>query len=213
MVLDFAGNIERLGPIDNVELAKARRRRGAGIAPTKTCPECAEIVQLNVMECPDCGYEWPKVEKLEIHATDASVLSEPKPPRIHTVKQIYYHKHNKVGSQPSLKVTYSCTGMHVFNEWIHFENPRLRGAAHHWWKFRAGTPPPSTVDEAIERSDELSVPAQIEVDFNERWPKIRKYHFRYDQRLEDIRRDLSSTGTVPKPQRVSNGEKFGGSNT
>jgi len=204
LILDFAGNIERLGPIDKVEIIK-RKGKGGGTAPTKTCPDCSEIVPLHIMACPDCGYEWPKIEKLELQATSASVLSEPKAPKTYNVKHVYYIKHNKIGARPTLKVTYACGIMDSFNEWIHFENPRLRSHAHHWWKFRAGTAAPSTVDEALERINELSTPAQVEVDFNERWPKIKRYHFRYDKRLENVRRSLSSPSGIPKGEEVSNG--------
>lgn len=62
LVLDFAGNVDKHGPITCVQPPKAGGK-GGGEAPVKLCPECSEQVYTSVMLCPDCGYEWPKVEK------------------------------------------------------------------------------------------------------------------------------------------------------
>ena len=54
LVLDFAGNVRRHGPID---LVRPRRPgdAGGGEAPTKVCPECESIIALSAAECPDSG--------------------------------------------------------------------------------------------------------------------------------------------------------------
>ena len=62
LILDFAGNIERHGPIHNVT-PPSRRKKGQGVPPMKACPECMEAVLLQTMVCPVCGYEWPVKEK------------------------------------------------------------------------------------------------------------------------------------------------------
>lgn len=205
LVLDFAGNLSRLGPIDDVDIPVGKKGKGNGQAPTKTCPECMEVVLLNETICPDCGYEWPKIEQLELQASAASVLKEIKPPRSYNVKSIFYHKHLKVGKAPSLKVTYVCDGLKTFEEWIHFESKQKRGQAERWWKFRSGTKPPFDIDEAIARQNELSTPLQIEVDLNGKWPRIKKYHFRFDHKLDYIRRSLQQTDTVSTTEGLSNG--------
>ena len=58
LVLDFAGNVQRHGPITSVHPPKAKGK-GSGEAPIKACPECGEAVHLSVKLCPDCGYLWP----------------------------------------------------------------------------------------------------------------------------------------------------------
>ncbi len=58
LILDFAGNIARHGPIDAI----TPKRPGKGEpedAPVKTCPECKSIVHAAVRQCPDCGYVFP----------------------------------------------------------------------------------------------------------------------------------------------------------
>lgn len=58
LVLDFAGNVRRHGPITAVE-PPGKKGKGSGEAPVKPCPECGEAVHLSAKECPDCGYLWP----------------------------------------------------------------------------------------------------------------------------------------------------------
>ncbi|MCA8881095.1 MAG: DEAD/DEAH box helicase, partial [Rhodobacteraceae bacterium] len=61
LVLDFAGNVRRHGPIDLVR-PKRPGDGGEGEAPTKVCPDCDSIVALSATECPDCGYVFPARE-------------------------------------------------------------------------------------------------------------------------------------------------------
>ena len=61
LVLDFAGNVANHGPITAVE----PNRKGGGGKPTKTCPECDEIMGAASKTCPNCGYEYPVKEREE----------------------------------------------------------------------------------------------------------------------------------------------------
>jgi len=61
LVLDFAGNVANHGPITAVEPNK----KGGGGKPTKTCPECDEIMGAASKTCPHCGYEYPEKEREE----------------------------------------------------------------------------------------------------------------------------------------------------
>jgi len=61
LVLDFAGNVANHGPITAVQPNK----KGGGGKPTKTCPECDEIMGAASKACPACGYEFPVKEREE----------------------------------------------------------------------------------------------------------------------------------------------------
>jgi DNA repair protein RadD len=75
LVLDFAGNVRRHGPIDLVR-PKRPGDGGGGEAPTKVCPECDSIIALSATECPDCGYVFPAREvKIAPTAATLPVLS------------------------------------------------------------------------------------------------------------------------------------------
>ena len=60
LLLDFAGNVQRHGPVAYVQPPKAKGEGKAGVAPCKECPECLEIVHASVRECPACGHIFPK---------------------------------------------------------------------------------------------------------------------------------------------------------
>jgi Helicase conserved C-terminal domain len=74
LILDFAGNCRRHGPVDQVDI-KLGVGNGAAFAPatvrTKTCPDCAEINPLDAAACFCCGHEWPKPKPAARHATSA----------------------------------------------------------------------------------------------------------------------------------------------
>src|SRR5215831_1104552 len=59
LILDFANNVRRHGPVDAVDIKTDDREKIKGEAPVKTCPSCREIVMLAVKECPCCGHIFP----------------------------------------------------------------------------------------------------------------------------------------------------------
>ena len=73
LVLDFAGNVERHGPITAVE--PPTKKKGEGLPPTKACPECSEIVSANATTCPSCGHVFPPQEKeVSYKLTDEDIM-------------------------------------------------------------------------------------------------------------------------------------------
>ena len=177
LVLDFAGNVRRHGPIDLVR-PKRPGDGGGGEAPTKVCPDCDSIVALSATECPDCGYVFPPREvKIAPTAATLPVLS-PKAPKWVAVSNLSYSRHDKHGGRPSLKVTYSC-GLTTYQEWICFEHQGYaRRKAEEWWRKRApGQPVPRSVNEALARSRSLARPNHISVRPSGRYFEITGYRF------------------------------------
>ena len=176
LVLDFAGNVRRHGPID---LVRPRRpgEAGGGEAPTKVCPECDSIIALSATECPDCGYVFPARElKIAPTAATLPVLS----PKVQwlPVHGVSYSRHDKLGGLPSLKVTYSC-GLKSYSEWVCIEHQGYaRQKAAEWWRKRApGRPVPLTVDQAIAEAARLARPSAISVRPSGRYVEISGYRF------------------------------------
>lgn len=62
LLLDFAGNVLRHGPITHVQPPR-KKGEGTGPSPMKCCPKCLDIVHTSVRVCPTCGYEFPKKPK------------------------------------------------------------------------------------------------------------------------------------------------------
>lgn len=78
LVLDFAGVVRQHGPITAIEIApKGERKGGEKTAPVKFCDQCHEIVHISKMECPACGFEFPKREQksFKLHNDDIMGLS------------------------------------------------------------------------------------------------------------------------------------------
>lgn len=176
LVLDFADNVRRHGPID---LVRPRRpgEAGGGDAPTKVCPECDSIIALAATECPDCGYVFPAREvKIAPTAATLPVLS----PKVQwlPVHGVSYSRHDKLGGLPSLKVTYSC-GLKSYSEWVCIEHQGYaRQKAAEWWRKRApGCPVPLTVDQAIAEAARLARPSAISVRPSGRFVEISGHRF------------------------------------
>jgi len=165
LVLDFAGNTMRHGPVDTVgtRVAKKGKKDEPGEPLGKTCPECSTILGLAARECP-CGYEFPPPKPTITHIADtAAVLSTQIKPEWVRVDAVSYGRHEKAG-KASLVVTYSC-GLAQHREWICLEHsgfPRQKAVV--WWQQRAGmVQVPNMVDIALTQATTLRKPAAISV--------------------------------------------------
>lgn len=171
LVLDFAGNVRRHGPVDDISvLPKGAGNKAGGVnvddMRAKECPGCHELVALNTRLCKWCGYGWPYDEKPKHEAraeAQAGILSTEKvPAQMLPVVEWELHKHRKLNAPYSLRVTY-WAGISSYREWIAFEYGGYAGQkAQQWWVLHGGrTPFPKTVDEALVRACELTMPATI----------------------------------------------------
>lgn len=103
LILDFAGNVERHGPITNVRPPRAGGK-GTGEIPVKICPQCFEQVHLSVMNCPDCGYIWEQHKKPLVLSNADIMGQEPEGMEI-TDWRWSAHTSNRTGKS-MLKVRY-----------------------------------------------------------------------------------------------------------
>ncbi|MGH6895003.1 MAG: DEAD/DEAH box helicase family protein [Geminicoccaceae bacterium] len=173
LVLDFAGNVARHGPIDLVKPRDKINGEGDGEAPTRVCPACQTINALATRLCIECGYVFPAPEvQLEATATTRPILSTGRPEWV-DVGAVTYHRHEKPGRPPSLRVDYHC-GLVRHCEWVCLEHEGYAGTkAAAWWRRRDGSSEvPATVDEALARTHELRQPAQIAVRPSGRYTEV-----------------------------------------
>lgn len=103
LVLDFAGNVKRHGPITCVQPPK-HKGPGTGDAPVKVCPECDELMHTSLKVCPACGYEFPPAEKepLALHGDD--IMGGPEEMRVR--EWLWYVKRSKAKQINMLCVDY-----------------------------------------------------------------------------------------------------------
>jgi DNA repair protein RadD len=176
LVLDFAGNVRRHGPVDAVSVMPKSGGGGdegkvaVDSVRAKECPGCKSLCAINAPFCVVCGYEWPHVEKPKHEAqaeAQVGILSTEKvPPQQVPVVDWRFNRHEKFGSPDSLRVTY-LAGLSQFNEWWAFEHGgyATQKACQLWVKHGGSAPFPKTTTEAIERAEngELAMPITISV--------------------------------------------------
>ena len=164
MVLDFAGNTMRHGPIDTVDGARKEKGDEPGDAPVKTCPECQTINHASARRCISCGFDFPppKIQVAPKAATGA-LLSTQIQPEWCDVTDVRYAAHVKPGKPTSLRVTYQC-GLTAHSEWVCFEHTGYaRSKAEAWWRRRTDAPIPATVEIAIVGAPTIAKPTAIQV--------------------------------------------------
>ncbi len=175
LVLDFAGNLLRNGPIDNPNI-KIAQGDGTGEAIMKECPHCYEIVYAAVRTCPCCGHEFVFKTKLSLTPEEREVLSGLE---WFPVIKVKYHPYVSRAGNKLLKVVYVCGLACEFSEYVSVQGkgyPRYK--AEHWWKRRAPEYDlPATVREAAAITQVLAVPKEIQVDTSGKYPSIKKHTF------------------------------------
>ncbi|HYN38607.1 MAG TPA: helicase-related protein, partial [Rhodospirillales bacterium] len=197
LVLDFAGNVERHGPIDRID---GRKRAGdeEGHAPMKACPNCETILHAAVRVCPQCGHAFPPPEPDLAHsASTSAILSSQIDAQWATVTDVNYYRHEKPGGPPSLRVEYLC-GFACHREWVCFEHTGFaRQKSVHWWQKRLpGIPVPHSVEEALRHVDALPALARIRVRPQGRYTEITAYEFEPCSATSAAARPAASAGTM-----------------
>ena len=174
LVLDFAGNTMRLGPINNVQIPHSGERgKGTGTAPVKKCEKCLAINSASARFCFSCGEEFPRKPYITATAADLDVVDSGKPHFEDVpVDSVRYVKHNKKGGVPSLKVTYQ-NGFKFYREWVCLEHMGYaRHVAERWWAQHSAEPVPDTVDEALKMKKTFRTPVALVVNSAGRHPEI-----------------------------------------
>lgn len=180
LVLDFARNTKRLGPINDPVMPRARGKRkgAAGTAPVRECEVCATYNHASARYCIKCGGEFLREVKFEKTADERELIATGEI-ETHELKvdRVTYTRHKKRDRPDSLKVSYFC-GFQMFQEWIHLENHAFAlHRAHNWWRRRSPVEPPATVDDALEHVNELLIPSHIRVWISRQHPEIISYAF------------------------------------
>lgn len=177
LILDFAQNIERHGPVDKPRI-RTPGEGGGGEAPMKVCDACQMYNYTSARRCSTCGAEFPPPEpKFKGVASTEAVLSFQQQTQWIEVATVSYDHHHKIGGTTSMRVTYG-TAKGDHREWVCVEHGGPAGEkARLWWMKRSMLAPPETVDEAVGRSSELRKPTHITVQKDGRYSTVKKYRF------------------------------------
>lgn len=178
LVLDYARNTSRLGPI-NDPLVPRRKGAGGGEPPVKVCDRCEVYNHISARVCFNCGAEFTFEVKFKADAATEELIKGEMPiTKVFNVDHISVDEHRKQGKPPSVKITYYY-GYKSISEWVNPEHADWAGRqAAKWWKERTGgvTPMPSTTAELISRIREAQMPTQLRIWTNKKpYPQIMQY--------------------------------------
>lgn len=183
LILDFGGNIERHGPIDQITANTITRSREDGDAPAKECPICHSVIAAGYSTCPDCGFEFPPPDrkKHEAQASLIGVLSDQHSDTTYEVLDVGYHVHTKRGADndapKTMRVEYRLGLTHHVSEWICIEHTGYaRQKAVAWWEDRSPDPFPESTQRAVDIAEAggLAWPTQITIREwpGRQWPEV-----------------------------------------
>lgn len=172
--MNFAGNIERHGPVDQIEPKKPGK--GEGEAPVKLCPNCQEICHASARRCTCCDheFEFDETPKIFAKASIVPILSTDAPEWIDVTGQ-HYKYHDKMGGTPSVRVEYVVNGR-TEKRWLCPQHVTYaKTASDRYWSDHGGKLPfPSSVDEFLERvsAGELRPTAQVKLKFGKPYNEV-----------------------------------------
>lgn len=179
LVLDYAANTKRLGPINDPVVPRRKGQKG-GDAPVKECPVCHCYVHASLRWCdgemPDgskCAHEFTFETKLKQGASSDDLIKGDMPiVEVFEVDYVTVSRHDKLGVPPMAKVSYYC-GFQAFNEFVCIEHQNFAGRkARQWWKARSNDPAPETTADMLEAIPKLAQPSHLRVWINKKYPEI-----------------------------------------
>ena len=180
LVMDFAGNTKRLGPINDPVIPRMKGSGPPGDAPVRICDECGTYNHARATECIVCGSPFEQNTKLSGRASTDELMRGADPVvEEHIVSQCVYSKHtSRATGRRSVQVSYFC-GYKTFYEWVTVEGsgfPAKKGRD--WFRQRYGEPPEDlTNDGLLQYSSQFRAPAKIKVWVNKKYPAILSVEF------------------------------------
>ncbi len=154
--LDYTDTTEVLGAVNRIKGRNKSRSGGNTDTPFKYCEECGNPNAINASECAECGWLFPP-NSGRIHGITAGQVS---PLAGHELPQeqwfdvfdVSYHKHQKDGKPPTLRIDYDIGEMFPVSEWKCFEHSGFAlQKACSWWASVIDGNVPFTVDDAIKQ--------------------------------------------------------------
>lgn len=181
LVMDFAGNTKRLGPINDPVLPK-KKGKGSGEAPVRECDDCGLLMHASLRKCPRCGKEFPPAIKFAAKASGEELVAKKKKDdtpivEVFKVDSLFFSRRKgRMGKPDYLELCYH-TGLRKWTQPLCIEHEGYaRKKARDWWRKATGEDDgdmvPTTLDEAARRFGECRTPKNIRVWVNKKHPEI-----------------------------------------
>ena len=203
LILDFGGNIERHGSLDDRNYGRARSSKPGSAQPQerngrgRECLNCKLDVPAGEPECPECGFRFPGRHQATAD-TDSQLTGEVQPETwiVEACKWGTHYKKNDPEASPTLRIDYECqpvdvpsgnlTAKHV-SEWVCLEHQNFaRVKACLWWEQHSLSEVPETIAEAIDLLDRgaCRMPSRITTVKDGKYTRIKSVEF-VDEMPED----------------------------
>lgn len=180
LVLDYAGNTRRIGPVNDPVLPR-KKGQGGGEPPVKECEVCTTLNHISARVCISCGSTFTFQTKLKAAASTTALIKSCEPlVEVLEVDEVHYDIHRKAGAPDSLKVSYYC-GYSTFREWVCLDHTNFAGVkAREWMAKRgvkdiiapAGMEESTKVELALQFVGTLPQPTHLRVWTNKQYPEI-----------------------------------------
>lgn len=182
LVLDYAGNTRRLGPINDPVIPKPKGQGRPGDAPVKICDACGAYNHTTVRLCIVCGEEFVFKPNIVGTASNEELLRSDLPVvEYFQVDRVVYSAHTvKKNGRGMIKVSYYCKPFRTFYEYVTVEGEGFqRKEGRDWFRKRApvAVEPPETNKVILDNSQYLRTPRQIRVWLNTKYPKVLSAEF------------------------------------
>lgn len=203
LILDFGGNIERHGSLDDRNYGRARSSKPGSAQPQerngrgRECLNCKLDVPAGEPECPECGFRFPG--RHQANADTDSQLTGEVPQEtwiVEACKWGTHYKRNDPEAPPTLRIDYECqpvdvpsgnlTAKHV-SEWVCLQHENFaRVKACLWWEQHSLSEVPETIAEAIDLLDRgaCRMPSRITTVKDGKYTRIKSVEF-VDEMPED----------------------------
>jgi len=175
LVLDYAGNTERLGPINRVVPYIKGEGKATGEPITKTCEVCDTIVAPNVKICPKCGTEFKFKQLIGSTSAELDIIAD-SAVKWFKVDSVSARVHNSKAGNTLIKVTYTC-GLRSFNEWVSPHNKGYAGARANQWLKQRELENNTDIRLLVDQIGHAKEPKRISVKTDSKYPEVLKCEF------------------------------------
>jgi len=184
LILDYAGNIERFGAVDLIQMPHKKSNKNDDgkpqIPPQKTCPNCREPVHIVVREC-QCGhiFEFNDKPKHTHAATNAAIMSSEIKPERFDITRVIYKSHTGPSGYPCLRVSYYDLFGLIASEFVPFSSPKsgAKGVVIKWCKSRGVYDIPQDTNQAFSIRDKFTLPKALFAKKSGKYMEITDFEF------------------------------------
>jgi DNA repair protein RadD len=169
LVLDYAGNTARLGPVNRIKPYKKQKGEATGTPVTKTCPVCDTMTFPMAKKCELCGHEFEFRQLLEVMSAAEEIVAQSA--GWYSVRAVEYERHIKKGSPTSIAIRYHC-GLRFFKKWICPDHRGYSGEYGRRFLAERGLTEYVDLNGAIEYLRSTTPPSRIKVNTSGKYPEV-----------------------------------------